>query len=327
LRGNILCSQASKKIGSHARFSETLLSSLWASLYDYAIAKTQVKEHNYCWALIAFYYATEHAVNTLLIMLASPSLFEEPLDIWNSGRSSLNSLKKHRNKIFFLKGYLNINGFEDVHREYYKTLCNLIGKDRVERIGMILDLLYELRLLHNYEGLIIAHHRREDIETMEYIPKIAKMSCNVAQHAIATIVNAFLKWFKDELLKPLLKEEYFLSKALATAHIHHLIQELDQFKRQARGLRHYLREYLAKLDQTIEECKKLVEYDKSIKDYKYEKIVESFIKQTHVSSFRHKRDVYQQIRYLYSSLIEAAGDRRKQKSIESRALKLKKATR
>lgn len=100
-----------------------------------------------------------------------------------------------------------------------------------------------------------------------------------------------------------------------------MIQELDRFKRQARSLQHYLREYLAKLDQAIEKYKKLAEYDKSIKDYKYEKIVKSFIKQTHVSSFRHKRDVYQQIRYLYSSLVEATGDRRKQKSIESRTLK------
>jgi len=232
-------------IAMHAMFSETLLSSLWSSIYDLAVAKRNHNSKDYCWAVISAFYAAEHAINMLLIMKAAPQalrnyqIYGSSFNLWKD-YPPLSILRKHINKALFLKGELErikvppkyMEGMAEITR-WYNELIIEYGRSRLRDLGKKFSLLLGARMLQNYEGLIIAHFKREDIRVRgaylaQIVEKISRNAVEVSKNIVLEITDIISKMFM-KMIDKLIKENNLEYAGLALAHIDHLEDEYKQF--------------------------------------------------------------------------------------------------
>jgi len=312
-------------IAKHAMFSETVLSSLWASLYDLAVAKRNYDTEDYCWTVVSAFYAAEHAVNTLLIMNAEPDIFDIFIryrgyygcfNLWEPP-SPLSALKSHKRKIKFLKNGLRSTRiplkYSDNVAKWYKKLCNKYHCRRLRSLGEKFAILYEARKMQNYEGLIIAHFKRRDIFVREIwegrplalaqvVKEVAERAIEVSESIVLEAINMFFDMFED-MINNLLRKNNIMYAGIALAHIEHLNEEYEQFKG------YFYTENIANTLTLINErLRNIAEIGRKIKERYREKlkdIVNTFNEYTYsgiLKRFYGKEEIYKKLVNLKSKL-------------------------
>ena len=147
--------------------------------------------------------------------------------LWDDDKSPLKALRSHERKIKFLKGELKE---EPIYKMLYAKLYKVIDPNYLEKIGKLMDMLYDLRRLLNYEGMIIAHQareelnvRREKMKIKDEVEEAAGVAVEVAHKINEITFEVFNKWYEKQML--------LIGKKLAKAYTCHLLEEVEQFKK------------------------------------------------------------------------------------------------
>ena len=146
--------------------------------------------------------------------------------------------------------------------------------------------LYEIRVLLNYEDMLIAHQRRKELEVSRIIEEAAKISLEAARKVTKLCCDVFISWLED-LIKS-------VNDTLRTAYIHHLDDELSQFNVLIERIRKG-HAYFAISRIVPEKLNRLrKEYSEVFKNPKISQYIKGFMQQTYV--FRSKEVLYGNLR-------------------------------